>query len=70
LTLIELIIPARLRAEGHEVFAACTRARQDRFPLQLTGDSPPRILSGALCLNDPDRAQSALAIFQVTRREG
>jgi uncharacterized ferritin-like protein (DUF455 family) len=66
----ELITPARLRAEGHNSFAACAHARQDQFPLQLTANSPPRILSGALCLNDPERAQSALAIFQVTRREG
>ncbi len=66
----EIITPARLRAEGHESFAACARARQNRFPLQLTGDSPPRILAGVFCLNDPERAQSALAVFQVTRREG
>jgi hypothetical protein len=70
LTLIELIILARLRAEGHDSFAVCARAGQDRFPLQLTGDFPPRILSGTLCLNDPERAKSALAIFQVAQREG
>jgi uncharacterized ferritin-like protein (DUF455 family) len=66
----ELITPAGLRSEGHASFAACAQARQQQFPLQLTGDSPPRILTGALCVNDPERAQSALAIFQVTRREG
>jgi len=66
----EIITSTGARAEGHESFAACARARQNQFPLQLTDDSPPRILSGVLCLNDPARAQSALAIFQVTRREG
>jgi hypothetical protein len=56
-----------LRAQACESFVAYARARQHQFPLRLTEDSPPRIVEGALCLNDPARAQTVLATLLVTR---
>ena len=66
--LFQIVNPARLRAENSSGFADYARTLRERHPLRLTADSPPRILEGALYLNDPERAQSALATFQVTRR--
>jgi uncharacterized ferritin-like protein (DUF455 family) len=66
--LFQIINPARLRAESSSSFGDYARTWQERFPLRLTDDSPPRILEGALCLNDPDLAQAGLATFHVTRR--
>jgi hypothetical protein len=37
----------------------------ERFPLHLEGEPLRRIREGALCLNDPARAQACLATFQV-----
>jgi hypothetical protein len=39
----------------------------ETYPLQLEGDPVPRIREGALCLNDPARAQVCLAVFRVMR---
>jgi hypothetical protein len=65
--LFQLVNSAALRAQPCESFVAYARARQHRFPVRLTEDSPPRILEGALCLNDPERAQAVLATLLVTR---
>jgi uncharacterized ferritin-like protein (DUF455 family) len=66
--LLQLINPAALREEKCTGFADYALSQRERFPLRLTGDSPPRIAEGALCLNDPERAQTVLATFLVTRR--
>jgi uncharacterized ferritin-like protein (DUF455 family) len=63
----ELVNAARLRAENFDSFTAYAEALIRRYPLQLTDESSPRIHEGALCLNDPQRAQVCLATFQVTR---
>jgi uncharacterized ferritin-like protein (DUF455 family) len=55
------------QAEGFADFPAYARHLQERFPLQLAGQPQPKIQSGALCLNDPARAQVCLAVFQVNR---
>jgi hypothetical protein len=57
---------ARLRGEGVADFPAYARLLAERHPLQLAGEPAPKIRSGALCLNDPARAQVCLAVFQVT----
>jgi hypothetical protein len=57
---------AQLRAEGFENFSAYANALAEKFPLKLEGE-PPRIREGAICLNDPARAQVCLAVFQVSR---
>ncbi len=59
-----LVNAAQLRTEGFENFPAFAKSLTERFPLQLESQ-PPRIRSGALCLNDPATAQVCLAVFQV-----
>jgi uncharacterized ferritin-like protein (DUF455 family) len=65
--LFRLFNRAAVRAEGFENFHAYARSLSERFPLQLEGDPNPRIREGALCLNDPNRAQVCLAMFRVSR---
>jgi uncharacterized ferritin-like protein (DUF455 family) len=62
-----LVNAAQLRAEGFENFADYARSLAEKFPLRLAGPPVARIREGVLCLNDPDRARSCLAVFQVSR---
>ena len=62
-----LVNQAQLRAEGVADFPAYAKLLAERYPLQLAGEPAPKIREGALCLNDPARAQVCLAVFQVTR---
>jgi len=62
-----LVNAAQLRAAGFENFPAFARSLSEKFPLQLEGN-PPRLRSGALCLNDPTTAQACLAVFQASRK--
>ena len=62
-----LVNRAGLRAEGCEDFPAYARSLSERSSLRLEGEPLPRIREGALCLNDPARAQVCLATFQVGR---
>jgi len=61
-----LVNTAQLRAEGVEKFPGFAKSLVEKFPLQLEGQ-PPRLRSGALCLNDPATAQVCLAVFKVGR---
>ena len=61
-----LVNTAQLRAEGFEHFLSFAKSLAEKSPLQLEGH-PPRIRSGAICLNDPATAQVCLAVFQVGR---
>ncbi|HEY6167924.1 MAG TPA: hypothetical protein VI454_07785, partial [Verrucomicrobiae bacterium] len=65
--LFRLLNRAGLRAEGVNDFPAYARSLSERFPLRLEGEPNPRIREGALCLNDPARAQVCLAEFRVNR---
>jgi hypothetical protein len=65
-----LVSRARLRAEGVADFPAYARLLEERHPFQLAGEPAPKIRAGALCLNDPARAQACLAVFQVTGAGG
>jgi uncharacterized ferritin-like protein (DUF455 family) len=58
---------AQVRAEGFADFCAYARALNERFPLRVEGEPVPKIREGALCLNDPAKAQVCLATFQVGR---
>jgi hypothetical protein len=58
---------AQLHAEGFADFSNYARSLSERFPLRLEGEPVPKILEGALCLNEPDQAQACLATFQVRR---
>ncbi len=57
-------------AEGFENFTNYVRSLSEKFPIQLKGEPSPRISAGAICLNDPTRAQVCLAIFQVAYAAG
>jgi len=61
-----LVNLAAVRAAGCEDFPSYARQMARKSPLLLEGEPVPRIRSGALCLNDPGRAQSCLAVFHVT----
>lgn len=63
--LFRLVTRAMARTEGGEDFTAYARALHERFPLRLRGEPRPKIQEGALCLNDPARAQVCLATFQT-----
>jgi len=65
--LLRLINRAALQAEGFQDFPAYARSLGERFPLRLEGNPVPRLREGALCLNDPARAEICLAVFQVSR---
>ena len=62
-----LVNRAQLKAEGMADFPAYARMLETRYPLQLAGEPAPKIREGALCLNDPARAQVRLAVFQVAK---
>jgi hypothetical protein len=62
-----LVNPSQLRSEGFENFSEYARSLRERFPLQLEGDPVSKIRFGAVCLNDPAKAQVCLAIFSVSR---
>jgi len=65
--LFRLVNAAQMRAEGCADFSGYARALEKKFPLRFAGETAPRIREGALCLNDPTRAQSCLAVFRVSR---
>ncbi|HEU0038949.1 MAG TPA: DUF455 family protein, partial [Verrucomicrobiae bacterium] len=65
--LFRLVSRSMARTEGFDNFPAYARSLSERFPLQLEGEPLRRIREGALCLNDPARAQACLATFQVAR---
>jgi uncharacterized ferritin-like protein (DUF455 family) len=56
-----------LRASGAGDFVGYARQLGERFPIRLEGDPVPRLREGALCLNDPARAEVCLAVFQVRK---
>ncbi|HEX4342026.1 MAG TPA: DUF455 family protein, partial [Verrucomicrobiae bacterium] len=62
-----LLNRANVRTEGFETFPDYAHALNKRAPLHLEGQPLPRIHKGALCLNDPARAQACLATFHVGR---
>ena len=60
-----LLNAATLKAAGHADFVSYARHLGEQSPLRLEGDPVPKIRSGAICLNDPARAQAVLAVFHV-----
>lgn len=65
-----LISHKQVLAEGFTDFTAFARSLTERSPIRLKGEPSPRISEGALCLNDPARAQVCLAVFQATGSAG
>jgi len=59
-----------LRASGEPSFAALAARLRRAGPLVRTDGPAPRIERGWLCLNDPAKAQSFLATFEVSPAHG
>jgi uncharacterized ferritin-like protein (DUF455 family) len=68
--LFRLVNRKQAHAEGFDDFVAFARSLSERFPLRFEGEPTPRIREGAICLNDPTRAEVCLAVFQVAHGEG
>jgi len=64
---LRVVNRAQLRAEGIDQFPDYARSLAKTVPVQLAGEPDARLRAGALCLNDPLRAQACLAVFQVGR---
>lgn len=62
---LRLVNQAAVRAAGSADFPSFAKRLAERFPIQFEGAPVPRIRSGAVCLNDPARAQAVLAVFEV-----
>jgi hypothetical protein len=65
--LFRLVSRAMARKEGFDDFVTYARSLTTRFPLSLEGEPKQKIRQGALCLNDPARAEVTLAVFRVDR---
>ena len=61
-----LIKTSTLHQQGFVTFEDYASALVERAPIVLHGEPVPRILEGALCLNDPRTAQTCLAVFEVS----
>src|SRR5262249_16938347 len=56
------------QAHSRTGFAAYAQALVRSQPLCVRGQPVPKIVQGAICLNDPGRAQQCLAVFEVRSR--
>ena len=65
--LYRLVNRAQLKAEGFASFAEYARERVANRPPDRVGSPEPRLREGAVCLNDPARAQVCLSVFEVAR---
>jgi hypothetical protein len=66
--LFRIVNRSALKKAGFENFVSYAGSLAERFPLRLEGEPERRIREGVVCLNDPARAESFLAVFQVGRR--
>jgi uncharacterized ferritin-like protein (DUF455 family) len=66
--LLRLVSRAAAAALGFGDFANYARSLREKFPLRLEGEPTPKIFEGVVILNDPERAQACLAVFQISRR--
>ena len=64
--LFRLVTRVQARAEGFADLSSYAGSLSERLPLRLEGEPVPKILQGALCLNDPGQAQVCLATFEVS----
>ena len=62
-----LVSRAQARAKGFEDFIGYARSLEKSAPIRRAGEPVPKLQEGAICLNDPARAQVCLAIFEVGR---
>ena len=64
---LRLINRRTIKSDGFDNFASWARAASERGPLRLEGEPVRKLTEGIVCLNDPERAQVCLAIFEVGR---
>jgi hypothetical protein len=64
--LFRLVSQGQAREEGFADLPAYAHSLRERLPLRLEGAPIPKIRQGAVCLNDPERAQVCLATFEVS----
>ena len=62
---MELIGRGMLKKQGHGGFTELAKALKTRHPVQWEEGDQGKILSGALCLNDPEWAEEFLAVWTV-----
>ena len=67
--LFRLVNRSQLKASGFATFADYAHDAVRRHPLHRAGSPQPRLREGAVCLNDPSRAQVCLALWAVGRNE-
>ena len=65
--LFRLVNSSLIKAEGCEDFKTYSTKLTEQFPLLLEGSPNSRIREGFVCLNDPEQAETVLAVFQVSR---
>lgn len=63
-----LLSLSQCREQGFAGFAEYAKRLRAQFPLRFKGDPKVLLDEGALCLNDSERAQVCLALFQVGRK--
>lgn len=61
-----LIDQKLIQSDGFADFSSWAQNRRERLPVRVEGQPVPRLAQGVVCLNDPERAQVCLAIFEVT----
>lgn len=64
---LRLINRRTVKSDGFDDFVSWARAASERGRLRLEGEPVPKVTEGIVCLNDPERAQVCLAIFEVGR---
>ena len=65
--LFRLVNRAALRSLGLSGFPELAATLTQEHPVRLEGSPTARLREGVVCLNDPERAQMCLALFQVSR---
>lgn len=66
--LFRLVNQAQCREQGFKDFPSYAARLRTQVPLRFKGEPKALLDEGAVCLNDPDRAQVCLALFQVGRK--
>jgi hypothetical protein len=64
----ELVNLTAVRKAGFPGFHEFAADLASRHPIRLEGDPVPRLREGAICLNDPETAETCLAVFRLSRQ--
>jgi uncharacterized ferritin-like protein (DUF455 family) len=64
----ELVNLTAVRKAGFPGFHEFAADLASRHPIRLEGDPVPRLREGAICLNNPETAETCLAVFRLSRQ--